>query len=496
MRGFRRAIVAIAGIGLGATTALAQVAPGGGPLVQLTAGNPAFDDLERAAAVANQSVFNALQGPCSGGVGPSCTTQQAQIFDEVRALVATADQLNTGTPNPFSLGLTAAGLAGALRWTAAEEVSAKSRVATEFANGQRTNVTNRITALRYGATGFSVAQGGVVRVAESLGVASDAEVAPVGAGDSLAKWGGFLNCSYGWGTHDPTTFEDAFDYDNLECTLGADYRLSSDWVAGLVIGNTHSRLSFDPSKSVVDGEIDAKGFSGGVFGLYTWKDAYLSGFFDYESLDYDIDRFVMYPSVDTLTKGDTSSDAFTFTANAGYTYRFGPAASKPFVLEPSARVEYQRVTIDGYTERDLDPTETFGLRIAEQDFDSLEIALGVRGSVAISTPIGVVFPYVRGEWRFELIDDVRDTRSQYGAVGSVVDPATGSLAPFALEGENVDRGYGTVIVGLQTVVLGGTQRQLGGPIAGRLSLFAEYHRVFELSNIENDMVTGGIRYSF
>src|SRR5262245_18901829 len=139
MVGFRLALAAIAGIELGATTALAQGTPAG-PLVQLTAGNPAFDDLERAAAVANQSVFNALQIPCSGGVGASCTTQQFQIFDEVRALVATADQLNTGTPNPFSLGFSARGLADAVRWTAAEEVLAKSRVATEFASGQRTNV--------------------------------------------------------------------------------------------------------------------------------------------------------------------------------------------------------------------------------------------------------------------------------------------------------------------------------------------------------------------
>jgi outer membrane autotransporter protein len=478
--------------------ALAQTAPGPGPLVQLTAGNPAFDDLERAAAVANQSVFNALSGPCSDGVGADCSAQQFQIFDEVRALVATADALNTGTQNPFSLGLTAQGLGNALRWTAAEEVSAKNRVATEFANGQRANATQRITALRFGASGFSVADAAGVRVAESEAVARDAALAPVnaGAGETLARWGGFLNGSYGWGTHDPTTFEDAFDYDNVELTLGLDYRLSPSWVAGAVLGHTDGDLSFDPRKSVVDGGIDANGWSGGLFGLYTWNDVYVSGFFDYQRLDYDIDRFIMYPSVDTLTEGETTSDAFTITANAGYTYRFGPGASRPFVLEPSARVEYDRVTIDGYTEKDRDPAETFALRIAEQDFDSLEIALGVRGSVAVSTPIGVVFPYARGEWRFELIDDVRDTRSQYGGVGSVVDPATGALAPFALEGEDVDRGYGTVVAGVQTIVLGGTQRELGGPIAGRLSLFAEYHYVFELANIENEMVTGGVRYSF
>ena len=496
MRGFWRVLVAVAGIGLGASAAFAQGTPGAGPLVQLTAGNPAFDDLERAAAIANQSVFNALASPCSDGPGSSCTTEQSQIFNEVRALVATADQLNTGQPNPFSLGLDAQGLGEALRWTAAEEVSAKSRVATEFANGQVVNVTNRITALRFGAAGFSVADAAGLRVPESLRLADDAALGPAGAGETLAKWGGFANTSYGWGDHDPTTFEDAFDYDNLEFTGGVDYRLSPHWVAGLIAGYSQSDLDFDPSKSVVDGGIDARGFSTGIFGLFTWGDVYASGFFDYQRLEYDIDRFIRYPSVDTRTNGDTGSDAFTITANAGYTYRFGPGASKPFVLEPSLRVEYKRVTIDGYNEKDRDPSSTFALRVAEQDFDSVETALGVRGSVAVSTPIGVFFPYVRGEYRFEFIDDVRTTQSQYGAVGSVVDPATGSLAPFVLDGEDVDRHYGTVTAGAQAIVLGGTQRQLGGPIAGRLSLFAEYQRVFELTNITNQIVTGGVRYTF
>jgi outer membrane autotransporter protein len=489
---------ALIGIALlcASSPAFAQGVPGAGPLVQLTAGNPAFDDLERAAAIANQSVFNALASPCSDGPGSSCTAQQFQIFSEVRALVATAEELNTGQPNAFSLGLDAQGLAEALRWTAAEEVSAKSRVATEFANGQVVHVTNRITALRFGATGFSVADAAALRVPESLGLADDAALGPAGAGATLSKWGGFANASYGWGDHDPTTFEDAFDYDNLEFTGGVDYRLSPHWVAGLVAGYSDSDLDFDPSKSVVDGGIDAQGFSTGIFGLFTWGDVYASGFFDYQRLDFDIDRFIRYPSVDTHTEGDTSSDAFTITANTGYTYRFGPGASKPFLLEPSVRVEYDRVTIDGYTEKDRDPSETFALRVAEQDFDSLELALGLRGSVAVSTPIGVFFPYARGEFRFEFIDDVRTTTSQYGGLGSVVDPSTGSLAPFVLDGEDVDRRYGTVVAGVQAIVLGGTQRELGGPIAGRLSLFAEYHRVFELSNITNQMVTGGIRYTF
>src|SRR2546422_11139851 len=146
-------LVSIAWIALGAASATAQQQVFSNDLVALTAGNPAFDDLERAAARANQSVYNALVGPCQTGPGP-CSLQQFELFGKVRELMATANELNTGSPNSASLHLDAQGLGAALRWTAAEEVQAKSRVATEFANGQLANTTNRITALRFGATGF------------------------------------------------------------------------------------------------------------------------------------------------------------------------------------------------------------------------------------------------------------------------------------------------------------------------------------------------------
>jgi len=51
-------------------------------------------------------------------------------------------------------------------------------------------------------------------------------------------------------------------------------------------------------------------------------------------------------------------------------------------------------------------------------------------------------------------------------------------------------------VGVQTIFRGGRERELGGPIGDRLSLFVEYHRVFALSNIDSELINGGIRYPF
>ncbi len=496
---FRFLFVAIA-----TGAALSMAGSASADLVQLTTVvNPgAYDDLERAAAAANQSVFDALVGPCGGG---ECPADQQAVFDEARELVDTAaDILGTGT-GQFSLGLDDEGLGNALRWTAAEEVLAQGRAATDFSNGQMTGATNRITALRYGARGFSIA--GIQGMPTSdlpdfpehatLGAAGEE-----GGGETLAKFGGFLNGSYGWGVHDPTTFEDAFDYESVDITLGFDYRVLPGFVVGLIGGYAENEIDFDGSKSIVDGGINSDGFSIGAFGVYSWSDFYLSGYFSYQRMSFDIDRFITYPSLNpdvtgtnTTTSGETDSNAYNMAANFGYTYRFGLSeegffSGKPLLLEPSMRLEYSQITIDSFTETNDDPGEYFALAIDEQDIESFEVVLGLRTSAAVSTSIGVFFPYVRVEWRFDVLDDTGESQAQYGGIG------LSGVAGFSLPGDDVDSDYGTVAIGLQTIIRGGQSRILGGPTGDRLSIYGEYRRVLELDNVESEILTAGARYIF
>lgn len=480
-----------------------------------------YDDLERASARANQAVFDALDPICGERLScdvPSSLSAEDRasvqsIYEEARELVDTADDILSPGSGAFGLGLDDEGLGNALRWTAAEEVQAQARAATDFSNGQTATARNRITALRYGARGFSIAglEGlpthdfPTLPQAASLGAAGDAE-AP-----SLTKLGGFLNGSYGWGTNDPTTFEDAFDYESVDVTVGVDYRIRPDTVVGLIAGYAENTVDFDGSKSIVDGGIDSDGFSLGAFGVYTMRDFYVSGFFSYQRMEFDMDRFITYPSLNpdvpgtnTRTKGDTDSDAFSTALNLGYTLRFGLgdalgtfSTGKPFLFEPSLRLEYTHITINDFTETNVDPDEYFALRIQEQDIESLELALGGRLSIAVSTPVGVFFPYFRVEWRFELDQDDRTASSEYSATALLRAAGGPEVSiPFLLSSEKIDSDYGTLTVGLQTIVRGGRSRLLGGPTGDRLSLFAEYRRIVDLENIESQILNAGIRYLF
>jgi uncharacterized protein with beta-barrel porin domain len=484
---------------LGAALALLSSMSAQADLNTLTAGNPAFDDLERAAAAANQSAFNALTPLCNAGPGPTCNGAQFGVFESTRELVQTANDLEGTGATRFSLRLDQQGLGDALRWTAAEEVTAQGTIATEFTNGQMANVNNRMTALRFGATGFSITGLGGMPASNIAGVSNSDSLGSAGSGETLSRWGGFGNGTFGFGDHNPTTFEDAFDFDNTEGTLGFDYRFSDRLVAGAVVGYTENEVDFNAAQSIVDGGITSDGYSFGVFGLYSRDALYLSGSFTYQNLDFEIDRFIKYPSfnpdvpsTDTRTLGKTDSDSYSASFNLGYMFRFGPGASKRYVIEPYFRAEYVDVSISSFQEIETDGDgiqEYFNLDVDGQDIKSFELSFGARLSAAFSTGWGVLFPYARGEWHVELEDSNTNTSSTY-------DVGLTGLTPFLLGSEDIDNGYGTAVFGLQTILKGGRQRELGGVIGDRLSLFVEYRTIFSLKNISNDLISGGLRYTF
>jgi uncharacterized protein YhjY with autotransporter beta-barrel domain len=466
----------------------------------LTANNPAFDDLERAAAAANHSAIDALNPLCVTGPGATCNVAQFGVFESTRELVHTANDLEAaGDATRFSLRLDQRGLGDALRWTAAEEVTAQGTIAKKFANGQLANVNNRMTALRFGATGFSITGLGGMPASHIAGLSDGDELGTAGSSEKLSKWGGFGNGTFGFGDHDPTTFEDAFDFDNTEVTLGFDYRFSERWVAGFVAGYTENEIDFNAARSIVDGGIVSDGYSLGVFGLYSRDALYISGSATYQTLDFQIDRFIKYPSfnpdvasTDTRTLGKTDSDSYTATLNLGYMFRLGPGASKRYVLEPYFRAEFIDVSISSFQEVENDGDgvqEYFNLNVRSQSIKSVELSFGARASFAISTKWGVLFPYARGEWHVQLEDANTATTSTY-------DVGLSGLTPFLLANEDVDTNYGTAVFGVQTILKGGRQRELGGVIGDRLSLFVEYRTVFSLDNISNDLISGGLRYTF
>lgn len=499
-------------------SAFAQTADPGPGLIGLTYAN----DVERAAAVANQQVFETLDPLCNpGGVfdtvpepaapppGSGCADEgRFIVYLNARELVHTANELRGSGATVASLGQSIEGLGRALRWTAAEELAAQGSMTTEFSNGQLSNLAARLSALRFGARGFGVSNAYRMDPRRDRLLASTQQPPADGGAaettpETFSRWGGFLNGAFGYGGKDPTPRENAFDFDGSEITLGVDYRLPSNVVLGGILGLSRQKVDFDEAASeisVVDGNIRADGDSYIVFALFQGERLHLSGSIGTQTLRYDVERNIKYPSfnpeldsANSLAKSHPRTDVDVATFDFGYS--FGRAK---LTVEPFFNAEYLDATVPAFDEeRSINllsndaVSKRFDLSIAEQSFDSLDTTFGVRLQYVVTPRFGVIVPYLTLEAHRELADESRAITAGYAAIRDLL-PATSFVVPT----DEPDESYQVVTTGFSVILRGGRQREVGGPIAGGLSAFLQLKAVLNLRYYDDNVVTGGVRYEF
>ncbi|MDJ0908232.1 MAG: autotransporter outer membrane beta-barrel domain-containing protein [Woeseiaceae bacterium] len=479
------------------------------------------NDIERAAAIANQAVFDLLDESCNPGgvldndpdprVPPDPTACGGDVFAvyiSVRQLIHTANELQGSGPTVASLQLGQSELGTALRWTAAEELAAQGSAATDFANNQLSNLASRLNALRFGATGFSVAgifdpsgnaDGLVAGLPRRGGGASADE-----SGAAYSPWGGFLNGSIGSGDRTDTGREDAFDFDGSEITLGIDYRFDNNVVVGGLLGFKQQDIDFDEAANVIratDGGIDIDGTSLIVFGLYQGEKLFVSGSLGTEQLDYDVERRIIFVSnnpligsVNSIARSSPEADVLTATVNVAYAFN-----KDRLTIEPFFNAEYLDIDIGAFSEqRSTTSTGTIdedalNLRIGGQSFDSLDATLGVRLQYVYTPEFGVFIPYFSLELHNEVLKEERIISSGYAALSGF---PGGDALNFSLPTDRVDETWMSWTVGFSTVLRGARQSAMGGPVGGGLSAFLQFESVEDLANFDQHVISGGFRYEF
>jgi outer membrane autotransporter protein len=458
--------------------------------------------VEIAAARANQSVYDLLttpQGDQQGlrcdpsltadpGEGP-CSGEVFRVFDRVRHLVHTANQLTGEGPTTFSLNLDRARLGRALRWTAAEELAAQGSSATRFAGSQLNSLASRVSALRFGARGFRIVQA-ASQGDERLAANQEGVRGGGASADSLGiarRWGGFIDGSVGYGRQDDTTnlatpgSEDAFDYDGVDLTGGFDYRFGGRTVVGAIFGYTDRSIDFDSSVSVVDGSIDSSGESALLYALWENDSVYISASLGMQLLDHDLRRRITYPSfnplvasIDEMALSSTDSRSIIGSLNAGYNWRRGG-----FSIEPYVRGEFQSIDIDGFSERDANG---FDFTYGDQTIEALDASAGVRVQHIFTPSFGIFIPFVRAELHRELGDDERTIDAVYsGIVGTT---GLEGAQNFNVATNEADDQFYAGAIGASFVFKHGVQA------------FIQYQQTFELEHIEARAIAGGVRFEF
>lgn len=453
--------------------AFAQEPPSLVQMVQtLTAnGTFPFNALGLTAAQTDDAAFASLQKICAplpnGGPPPNCTGATFQLFDQLRELEQTADELLGRGPTQYSLHLGPAGMAAALQWTAPEEYAAQGSIATKFANSQAALLSNRFAALRFASTGLA---GGFADNAAPYGGSAGAD--PPSA--DFGRWSMYANDGFGAGEKQPTIFEDAFAFDNTQGSVGLDVRVTRHLVLGVLAGHTEERVDFNSDLSIVDGRVRGNGQS--LLAYLQWEgDAgYLNFALGGQHLTIKTTRKITYPSnnpsippVNETAYSDTGSNNWMATLGAGLTLHVQAAAFEPYV-----NVQSVNVRIAPFTEYN---SNAFDVSLAAQSVRSLQGAAGLKFELVFLGRFGVLVPYVYGEARHEFRDASRVVNSSYAALGQT---------EFAVPTDNPTKTY--------YVAGGGGSLVLKHGVQG----FLQYYRVLEYANYTDHVVSGGIRWEF
>jgi uncharacterized protein YhjY with autotransporter beta-barrel domain len=444
-----------------------------------------FDALERQAAIANDTAYTKLQPICganatSAATSGSCTGNTLTLYNRLRELEDNANELlgNRGETQ-YSLRLDPLGMSDALRWTAPEEYAAQGSMASKFVNSQASVLTNRFSALRFAAQGIPLADGvsmGAGGNGFSYAYNGGALGGSAGADSGLfSRWSIFANGGFGSGEKSPTVFEDAFFFDSTEISAGADVRLTNRLVVGILFGHTEKRIDFNSARSVVDGSIRGNGQSAIAYAQYDADALFANVALGWQHLSLGTRRRITYPSnnpgvqsVDVTSLSNTGATALIATLGAGYSFHY-----KGLTAEPYLNVQNVTTHISAFVEHSDDG---FDINTSSQSIQSLEGSLGLRTQYAILTPLGVIVPYVYGEYRHQFRDSSRNIASGYVGDGGGTD--------FVLPTDEPVKHYYVVGGGGSVVLKHGLQG------------FMQYARVLDYTNYTDHTVSGGVRWEF
>lgn len=317
---------------------------------------------------------------------------------------------------------------------------------TTSRQGSETQIRNlgtRISALRTGARGLSF---------KGLDLQIDDQNLPIemiakayqdagrrggGASDDnqllASRLGVFVTGDISTGERDETDLETGLDFDTVGITIGADYRITNQFILGGAVGfiDTEAELANDA------GELDTQGIRLSLFGTYYSPQNY---FVDFSATvgknDFDQKRSIVYTlgglaDVSQELKADYDGDTVSLFIGSGYDFNRGA-----WSFGPRADLEYIKSDVDGFTEEVSDPTADGGgwaTRVEDTDQRWLTLNLGGKVSYTHSADWGVLIPYARLDWLHEFEDD-----SQVITAHFIEDPAGMGIE---IQTDDPDRNY-------------------------------------------------------
>jgi outer membrane lipase/esterase len=434
----------------------------------------------------------AVQATCGALVQLGTAVQAGSAQDDLKSrcgeMVGTGADLEGAASTLPSFNWSNNELAASMQQLSGEEQASQGRLATDTSNGQFANIGMRLDAIR---TGARATAGGINLALQGVPVIGG----NAGEGDVESSWGWFANGALGFGDHDSTSRENDYDYDSYGATLGVDYLFNSGLVLGLAVSVSDFEVDFDQSgnssnrdltRTVTGGKTELDGWGLTPYAVYTLGRFHIDGTFTYGENDVDTKRVVQYDASassgladqNRTMKGDTDSETLAAGASIGTYFDFGGTT-----LYTDFGLSYLDIDIDSYEE--LDPTTNGGLNLGfqNQSIDSFQSILGAELTHAFSTSVGVVVPYLRGEWRHEFENESETIKTYYAAYR---DTESWDDNPLFLnvETDDPDEDFFELGVGVSAL------------FAGNIQAYLDYRTTLGLDDVSANLFTIGVRGSF
>jgi outer membrane autotransporter protein len=292
---------------------------------------------------------------------------------------------------------------------------------------------------------------------------------------------------------DVTTFEPGYKTDTGRALIGADYSFSDWLVFGGAFKYSRDEGKFDaqppaipvdppgPPLPIPRGRFNTDSYGGLLHvGFVPAQRSFVDAIFGYTRKNYFIRRGVAVTrgtlSATGTADGDPDGDEFKAELNGGYDFSF-----QNITIGPRLGLHFRRTEIDGYTERGrlvAGVGSRTGLELIydPQHENSLTTALGVYGSVAISTGIGVLVPQTTLEYVHEFLDPQRRITFRF------IDDL--NRTAFRFENDPPDRNYFNLGAGIVLVLPHG------------ISPFVNYRSLVGYKDQSSHTVTAGLRVEF
>lgn len=248
---------------------------------------------------------------------------------------------------------------------------------------------------------------------------------------------------------DITQFQDGYKSNILGVTAGADYRFNKRLVAGLALNYSNTNGDFRSG-----GNFSTNSYGGLLFASYVPTDkTFVQVTGGYMRNHYLVSRaataFVAASSplnernVSGLASSNSNGDVFNLGLLAGYDHPIGR-----FTIGPRAGVTYSNTKIHNFSESGSTGVE---LKYDDQWINSLQSVLGVQGSAAFSTGLGVLVSQVNADYIHEFANSQRFIHVQFA------EDFRASPTKFTFQNDVPVRNYFNLGTGLMMVLPNGWQ---------------------------------------